>query len=174
MGGSRLASLPTTDGKRNRGCHPELPRRWDGWLRETRHPSHLLAVDRLPEGLRRPKRRRRRGRDVDGLPGPGIASLTRRAAAGRELPEPRDGHRLVVRQGVADGGEHGADQTIGGSPGYRRLGGDVRDEVGLVHRLFFLNGDRIRDSGARSDRACRRCGYHATGVGSGPGASGPA
>ena len=98
--------------------------------------ASTLSVDRVSKGLRRLERRRSRGRDGDGLPGLGVAALAPGAAAHDELPEPRDGHRLVAREGVADGGEHGRDHAFGADPGHGRLGGDVGDEVVPVHLLF--------------------------------------
>ena len=55
------------------------------------------------------------------------------------------------RERVGDGGEHGADQAFGVSPGHRRPGGDVRDEFVLVHRVFPVIGGGMARSGARSD-----------------------
>ena len=81
-----------------------------------------LSVDRVSKGLRRLERRHPRGRDGDGLPGLGIATPARRAPADDELPESGDGDGLVPREGVADGGEHGAHHALGGGPGGGRLG----------------------------------------------------
>ena len=69
---------------------------WAGW-------SAPLSVDRVAKGLGGLERRRLRGRDRDGLTGLWVAGRSRGAAAGRELPEPGDGHRLAPREGVADG-----------------------------------------------------------------------
>ena len=55
----------------------------------------------------------------------------------------RDGHRLAPRKGVADGRDDGTDHARGSGPGHRRLGGNVRDKVGLVHLLSPVNGGRF-------------------------------
>ena len=82
--------------------------------------------------------------------GPGVATPASGASAGEELPESGDGDGLVPREGIADGGEHGPDHALGGGPGRGRLGGDVGDEVVLVHLRFPLNCDRIARNGASS------------------------
>ena len=55
----------------------------------------MLFVDRVAKGFGRLERRHLRRRDGDWFPVSGIASLTRGAASDGELPEPRNGYRLV-------------------------------------------------------------------------------
>ena len=85
-----------------------------------------------------------------GCPVCGLRPPARRAATDDELPESGDGDGLVPREGVADGGEHGPDHALGGGPGRGRLGGDVGDEVVLVHLRFPLNCDRTARNGVSS------------------------
>ena len=85
----------------------------------------LLYVNRVAKGLRRLERRHLRSRDGDRLPGSRIASLTRGAASDGELPESRSGYQLVPCERVGDGGEHGVDHLLGGSPGGGGLDSDV-------------------------------------------------
>ena len=96
----------------------------------------MLFVARVAKGFRRIERRHLRRQDGDRLLGWGIASLMRGAASDGELPEPRNGYRLVPCERVGDGGEHGANRPLGGSPDRGGLGSDVRDEVGPVHDVL--------------------------------------
>ena len=108
-----------------------------------------LFVDRVAKGLRGLERRRPRGRDGDGLPGPRIAAGSGCAAACDELPEARDSHGLPARQRVGDGGEHDADQALGVGPGHRRPCRDVRGEFVFVHLLPVpMNGGGVVRNGA--------------------------
>ena len=78
------------------------------------HGEHVAAcpvmvfVDRVAKGFCRPERLDLRRRDGDRLPGSGIASLTCGATSDGELPEARNGDRLVPCERAGDGGGHGA------------------------------------------------------------------
>ena len=113
-----------------------------------------LAVDRVVQPLARFERRRGRGREVDGLAGPGVPGPARAPGAGGEPAEAREGDGLADHDRLGDGLEDGVDRAPG-------LGSD-RARRGLRRgpqcRAWSWGGLVERDWGVRrrSSRCVRR------------------
>ena len=73
----------------------------------------MLSVDRVAKGLPGLEGPHSGGGDSDGFSGLRVAADTCRAVPGGKVPEPGDGDRLALAEGVGDGREHGADRGDG-------------------------------------------------------------
>ena len=104
---------------------------WDAW-RTRLVRARVLPVDGVAKCLSRLERWSRGRSDGDALSGARVPSPPGRALPGGECTETRDGHWLAPRQGVADGGNHGANHPVGCGLGQRRLSGDIGGELGSV------------------------------------------
>ena len=97
----------------------------------------LLFVDCVARGLCELERWHIRRRDGDRFSDSGVASLTCDGASDGEAPEPRNGYRPVPCERDGDGGNTAP--TIRSEAALNRggLGGDARDELGLVHVVLL-------------------------------------